>query len=308
MNKNVKAGGRSKKRKLYPLLRNQSLITKFFVSSTNQADEDEVVYHRRNKLLIVEDEEDDSEQSSMAEDDEVVYHRRNPLLIVLDEEENDFVVHDSEQSSMAEDDEVVDDEEEVQFELSSKAEDVVVHQARPYKYAKTTFYKLIASFYENSTYKLVKVPKSISTEAIKLLYVEIPNIKKTQAFEIIKNCGMQCRGYINISNGTRTSLHSAFKKIKNDRLNPIHNPINCPRNNPKNNLRRQQKIAEENYLALMEMFRNGLIREMPLSDNQIKEVVDSLFINYDILNDSSVSIYTGYTGCSLTDEPYRYYI
>jgi len=67
----------------------------------------------------------------------------------------------------------VDDEEEVQFELSSKAVDVVVHQARPYKYAKTTFYKSIASFYENSTYKLVKVPKSISTEAIKLLYVEL---------------------------------------------------------------------------------------------------------------------------------------
>ncbi len=95
MEKNVNTGGSSKKRKLYPLQPNQTLLTKFFGSSTNPQipdyeanDEDEVVRHRRNKLLIVEDEEEVLvELSSMADEDEIVRHRPNKRLIVEDEED-----------------------------------------------------------------------------------------------------------------------------------------------------------------------------------------------------------------------------
>ena len=53
---------------------------------------------------------------------------------------------------------------------------------------------------------------------------------------------------------------------------------------------------------------NGEIKEKPLNMVEIEDIVDGLFLAQDKLNNANIAIYTGYTGCGLTEEPYRYYM
>ena len=57
----------------------------------------------------------------------------------------------------------------------------------------------------------------------------------------------------------------------------------------------------------MRMFQNGQIQEKPLDIEEAKQLVHGFFEREDsILNQINTSIYTGYTGVSLKEEPYRY--
>ena len=56
------------------------------------------------------------------------------------------------------------------------------------------------------------------------------------------------------------------------------------------------------------MFMNGEIKEKPLNMVEIEDIVNGLFLAQDKLNNANIAIYTGYTGCGLTQEPYRYYM
>ena len=191
------------------------------------------------------------------DEDDIVRHRRNKRVIV-------------------------EDEEEVLEEVSSMAEDVIVRQPRKNKYANTTFYNLLASFYENAPNKLVSVPKAISKQANELVCLEIPNVTKAQAINIVKKCAMECRGGINILNGEKTCMNASVRKIDDARNNA--------RNNPINNAKKQLKVAAENHLELMEMFKNGEITEKPLNKVEIEEIVDGLFLAQDKLNDENIAI------------------
>jgi len=137
-------------------------------------------------------------------------------------------------------------------------------------------------------------------QAIELIKIEFPKYTKSQAHEVMKNCTAKCRGGINVTTGEKTNFHPSVQKITNARYNPI--------NNPKNNAKKQVQVAAENHLILMEMFKNGKIKEKPLNEEEIEEIVDGLFLAQGILNDENIAIYTGYTGCGLKEEPYRYYI
>jgi len=90
-------------------------------------------------------------------------------------------------------------------------------------------------------------------------------------------------------------MHASVSKIRNARNNPKNNQKNNASNNPRNNAKKQLKVAAENHLELMEMFKNGEITEKPLNEVEIEEIVDGLFLAQDKLNDDSISIYTGYT-------------
>ena len=69
-------------------------------------------------------------------------------------------------------------------------------------------------------------------------------------------------------------------------------------------------VSEENHEDLLRMFQNGgEIKEKPLTKMEAKQLVDGLFEREaSILNQTNTSIYTGYTGVGLSDEPYRYLI
>ena len=103
------------------------------------------------------------------DEDDIVRHRRNKRVIV-------------------------EDEEEVLDEVTSMAEDVIVCQPKKYKYADSKFYNLLASFYQNSANKLVKVPSAIVKQANELVCLELPNVTKKQAINIVRKCAMECRG------------------------------------------------------------------------------------------------------------------
>ena len=93
----------------------------------------------------------------------------------------------------------------------------------------------------------------------------------------------------------KTRKHPTIIKIVNDK------------NNPKNALLQQLKVAEENYDELLRMFKNGEITEEPLSKIAAKKLVHGCFeIEDHILNQTNTSIYTGYTGVGLKEEPYRF--
>jgi len=67
------------------------------------------------------------------------------------------------------------------------------------------------------------------------------------------------------------------------------------------------KVAEENHAELLLMFQNGTIKEKPLNKVEAMQLVHGLFEREDsILNQTNTSIYTGYTGVGLDNEPYRY--
>ena len=167
---------------------NQSLITNHFVLATPNSllnvghipdfeanDEDNIVIHRANKRVIVEDEEE-----------------------VLDE-------------VLSMDEDVI--EEEVLDEVTSMAEDVIVCQPKKYKYADSTFYNLLASFYQNSANKLVTVPSAIVKQANELVCLELPNVTKKQAYNIVAKCAMECRGNIKVYNGKKARNSASVKKI-----------------------------------------------------------------------------------------------
>ena len=55
------------------------------------------------------------------------------------------------------------------------------------------------------------------------------------------------------------------------------------------------------------MFETGEITEKPLDKIEVKQLVHVFFEQKDsILNQTNRSIYTGYTGVGLSEEPYRY--
>ena len=97
-------------------------------------------------------------------------------------DEDDIVIHRQNKRV------IVEDEEEVLDEVTSMAEDVIVCQPKKYKYANTTFYNLLASFYENAANKLARVPKAILKQANEIVCLEIPNITKAQAINIVTKC------------------------------------------------------------------------------------------------------------------------
>ena len=107
---------------------------------------------------------------------------------------------------------------------------------------------------------------------------------------------MQYRGGINLTTGKQTTMHSPVVKIKN------------AKNNPQNNLKKQLKVAEENHLELMRMFSNGDIKEKPIKKTEAAELVNVFLNTKAIFTQTNTSIYTGYTGVGLSDEPYRYFI
>jgi hypothetical protein len=197
---------------------------------------------------------------------------------------------------------IEDDIDEVSDEVTITA------KAKKYKYQDTAFFQLIDSFFKESVDTSVRLPKVIRNRAIELIHIAMPMHTKSQAENLLYKCTDKCRGSINIKTGEKTKRHPSVRKIDSLKYNKKNNPRHNPKNNPRNNLKRQLKVAADNYLELMEMFLKGLIPEMPLSDAQIEAVVDGLFLTNGKLNDDSISIYTGYTGVSLDDEPYRYYI
>ena len=55
----------------------------------------------------------------------------------------------------------------------------------------------------------------------------------------------------------------------------------------------------------MRMFQNGQIQEKPFDKEEAKQLVHGFFEREDsILNQINTSIYRGYTGVSLKEEPY----
>jgi len=146
-------------------------------------------------------------------DEDIVLHKRNKRVIVEDEEDADSTL--------------------------SRQDNVQARGPKSkYKYADRTFFNLIASFYQNSADKLARVPKAIRKQANELVCLEIPNITKAQAYNIVEKCGMQCRGGVNMFNGKKTCINASV--VKNQ--NAINNPNNNPKNNPKNN---PQKTIQE---------------------------------------------------------------
>ena len=86
-------------------------------------------------------------------DEDIVLHKRNKRVIVEDEEDADSTL--------------------------SRQDNVQARGPKSkYKYADSTFYNLLASFYQNSANKLVTVPSAIVKQANELVCLELPNATK----------------------------------------------------------------------------------------------------------------------------------
>ena len=222
MKKIVNAGGSKKKQKSPPPPPNQSLISKFFFSATNP-----------NSQLNVE------HVSTFEENDDevIVLHRRDKRRIVEDEED-------------------VPDEVKLLAENLAPIE-VTANVGKRYKYAHTSFYKVIKSFYSKPANKFVPIPRKISRNSHELLNIEYPNLKKSQAKMIITYCAAKCRCYINIKTENKITKQKSFRQNKNAK----GNAKNIAKNNAKNDAKKQLKAAEENYFELMRMFKNEEIKD-----------------------------------------------
>ena len=160
-----------------------------------------------------------------------------------------------------------------------------------HKYTDASFYKLIEEFYQTKTNKSVPFSNDIKRNALALLIMEYPDLTRIQGDQIIRKCANKCRDHINTFTGKKTTTHSTIRKLYDD----------------KSNFKKQLKAAEENHAELLLMFQNGTIKEKPLNKVEAMQLVRGLFEREDsILNQTNTSIYTGYTGVGLDNEPYRY--
>ena len=112
------------------------------------------------------------------DDEDIVVHKRNKRVIVEDEDE-------------------VPNEVNLMEENVATVE-VKVTVTKRYKYADTSFYKLIEAFYQKSSNKSVCISKDIKRNAFALLIKEYPDLTRLHGDRIITACASKCRDNINI--------------------------------------------------------------------------------------------------------------
>jgi len=190
------------------------------------------------------------------------------------------------------------------------------------KYANCSFQNAITDFYSNRLARglSLAVPFAglIRASTIDMLYEDFiihfptkPRPTDTQAQKIISNCAGQARNGCEVNGPNRGNLLEKNSKSatyiadSNAKWNPINNAINNPIWNPINNRSTQLRIAEENRIRLEEMHANGEIADLPRSHDELRIIVDSVFLEFErilLFN----TVYVGYTGVSLAVEPFRY--